>query len=124
MMSIKELRDAKERQAAEYSEAIKKWLTIADLALKAIFDAAEHGNLRCKHALKEILPLLPAPEIAMGSTPTTNDTEQQAVWENWKERLSNQTGEQPVRELRKPGTGKQKTLRAVPHKGKRSKSKK
>jgi hypothetical protein len=58
-MNLEEMRDAQEREAAEQRGAIKRWLTIAEIAVKAVIDSAAHGNVRCREALLELLPLLP-----------------------------------------------------------------
>lgn len=112
---LEQLRDAKEREAKEYSDEIKKWLNITDISLKALLTAAAHGNLRCREAVKEILPMLPS-SITVGPTPAPNDKEQQEVWSYWKERLATEEREQPVRELRKPRPSNSKPLRAVSRK--------
>lgn len=62
-MTLEQLRSAKEIEAAKTSADIKRWLEIARIATEAVLDAARHGNIRCQHAAKLILPLLPVPQV-------------------------------------------------------------
>lgn len=58
-MNLEGLRDQKERDAKQTADAIKRYLQIVLVAVPALKDAALAGNVTCRRAMREILPLLP-----------------------------------------------------------------
>lgn len=57
---LTERRAALEAEAAAQHREIKRWLTLANLAVPAVLEAAAGGNLRCLRAAGEMAALLPA----------------------------------------------------------------
>jgi hypothetical protein len=76
-MSIDEARDRRDREAKAHAEAISRWLKIAGLAVPAVMSAAAAGNVTCREAMVEILPLLPVGAVV--SHEGTKGTEGEAL---------------------------------------------
>lgn len=59
---LSELRSAKEDETLRTNIEVKRWLAILEVLLPAALLSAARGNVRMRHAVSTIWPLLPPPK--------------------------------------------------------------